>query len=116
MQREDNARTVEGEVSSWPGIVPGEGRFGSTVYRLGRREIGHLHRNGVADLPIPKDLRNGLISDGLAERHQAGSDGYVSYRIRSADDVPGAIELFRMNYERAKASAERRGNGRLEKR
>ena len=53
MQREDNARTVEGEVSSWPGIVPGGGRFGSTVYRLGRREIGHLHRNGVADLPIP---------------------------------------------------------------
>jgi hypothetical protein len=32
----------------------------------------------------------------------------VSYHIRGPEDVPGAVELFRMNYERAKASTARR--------
>ncbi len=34
--------------------------------------------------------------------------GVVSYHIREPGDVPGAVELFRMSYARAKASAERR--------
>ena len=37
-----------------------------------------------------------------------GFAGVVSYHIRELEDVPGVVELFRMNYERAKASAERR--------
>jgi hypothetical protein len=32
----------------------------------------------------------------------------VSYHIREPEDVPKVVELFRMSYERAKASAERR--------
>jgi len=33
----------------------------------------------------------------------------VSYRIRTPADVPGAIKLFRANYDRAKESARRCG-------
>jgi hypothetical protein len=31
----------------------------------------------------------------------------VSYHIRESEDVSRVVELFRMNHERAKASAER---------
>jgi Family of unknown function (DUF5519) len=34
--------------------------------------------------------------------------GWVSFRIRESGDVPAAIELFRMGYERARAKAEQR--------
>jgi hypothetical protein len=94
---------------SWPGITSAEGRFASTVYRYGRKEIGHLHRDGVADLPFPKDIHDELLSNGQAFPHRAGSAGFVSYYIRGPEDVERALELFRMNYDRARQSAERRG-------
>jgi hypothetical protein len=105
--------SIEREVLSWPGVSKeaGGGSFRvppATVYRFGRRHIGHIHHDGVADLPFPRDMHDGLISDGLAEPHRGGFPAVVSYRIRGPEDVPGAIDLFRMNYDRAKVAAEQR--------
>lgn len=99
---------VEDEVLGWPGVSKEPGRFNSIAFHYGRREIGHIHRNGVADFAFPRAIHDELIAKGNAEPHQAGVAGVVSYYIRTTDDVSGAMELFRMNYERAKASAERR--------
>jgi hypothetical protein len=109
---------VEREVLSWPGVSKetggggrGQGRFRvppATVYRFGRRQIGHIHHTtGVADL-IPREIHDELISDGWAKPHGAGFANVVSYHVREPEDVPMVLELFRMSYERAKQSAERR--------
>jgi hypothetical protein len=109
---------VEREVLSWPGVSkevggggPGRGGFWvppATVYRFGRRQIGHVHRTGVADLTFPREIHDQLISDGRAEPHGAGFPAVVSYHIREPEDVPRVVELFRMSYDRAKTAAERR--------
>src|ERR687893_673166 len=110
---------VERDVLSWPGVTkerkrgggPGQGGFWvppATVYRFGRRQIGHIHDTGVADLTFPRETHDKLIHDGRAKPHGAGFANVVSYHIREPEDVPGAVELFRMSYERAKESAERR--------
>jgi luciferase-like monooxygenase len=109
---------VESEVLSWPGVSKERGGGGAgqggfwvppaTVYRFGRRQIGHIHDTGVADLTFPRKIHDELISDGRAKPHGAGFANVVSYRIREPEDVPGVVELFRMSYERAKAAAERR--------
>jgi hypothetical protein len=109
---------VEGEVLSWPGVSKEKGRGGrvrggfwvppATVYRFGRRHIGHIHDTGVADLTFPRRIHDELIFDGRAKPHGAGFAGVVSYHIREPEDVPGVVELFRMSYDRAKESAERR--------
>ncbi len=109
---------VEREVLSWPGVSKethgggrGQGGFRvppATVYRFGRRHIGHIHDTGVADLTFPREIHDELISDGRAKPHGAGFPAVVSYHIRGQEDVPGAVELFRMSYEREKAAAERR--------
>jgi hypothetical protein len=51
-----------------------------------------------------------LIWSGRAIHHPAfpNSRTTASYQIRTPEDVPGAIEFFRMSYERVKAVAERR--------
>jgi hypothetical protein len=108
---------VEREVLSWPGVSkeeggggPGRGGFWvppATVYRFGRRQIGHVHDTGVADLAFPRKMHDQLISDGRAKPHGAGFAGVVSYHIREPEDVPGVVELFRMSYDRAKTAAER---------
>ena len=109
---------VEHEVLSWPGVSKerggggrGQGGFRvppATVYKFGRRALGHIHDTGVADLAFPREIHDELVSEVRAKPHGAGFAGVVSYRIRKPEDVPGAVELFRMNYERARTSAERR--------
>lgn len=108
--RDDLLALVEREVLGWPGVGKDTGRPGCTVYRFGRREIGHVHRDGVADLPFPKTVHDELIRAGEAAPHRAGFPGYVSYHVQAPEDVPGAVELFRRNYERARKSAGRRAS------
>lgn len=107
--------SVEREVLGWPGVWKkrdenGPGGVGVTGHRYGRPQIGHVHDDGHADFRFPREVRDELIRSGRAIPHPAFPDSRTtaSYRIRTPEDVPGAIELFRMSYERAKKSAERR--------
>jgi Family of unknown function (DUF5519) len=105
--------SIERELLDWPGVSKEAHGGGyrvppATVYRFGRRQIGHIHDTGVADLTFPRAVHDELISDGLAEPHRGGFPAVVSYYIREPEDVPGALDLFRMSYERARAAAERR--------
>jgi luciferase-like monooxygenase len=95
------ATQIEREVASWDGVVAAPHRFGGVEFRLGRRELGHLHGSRLADLPFPVAVRNQLVAEGRAERHHIlPASGWVSVRIRDDEDVRSVIELFRMNYER----------------
>jgi hypothetical protein len=99
---ESAADAIRREVGSWPGVVVAPHRFGGIEFRVDRRELGHLHGNRLADLPFPVRIREQLVAAGRAERHHVMPDsGWVSYYIRSEEDVPGAIDLFRLNYDRS---------------
>ena len=95
-------------VKEWPGVTTGPHRFGGVEIRHGRRELGHLHGDRLADLPFPRAVRNELIADGRAEPHHIHPEsGWVSCFIRDASDVPLIIALFRLNYERPWRSSRR---------
>jgi len=98
---ESASERIRREVASWPGVTAAPHRFGGVEFRVGRREIGHLHGDRLADLPFPKRIRDELVSAGRAEPHHILPEtGWVSYFMRTADDARGAIELFRLNYDR----------------
>jgi hypothetical protein len=84
----------------------------ATIFRFGRRQLGHVHHNedGLADFSFPREVREELIRSGRAIPHPAFPDSrtVASHRVRGPEDVPGAVELFRINYERAVARAARR--------
>jgi hypothetical protein len=89
------------EVAAWPGVTIGRHRFGGTEFRYGRRELGHLHGNRLADLPFPLLVRNELVAAGQAEPHHIYPEsGWVSYFIHSETDIPRVVALFRLNYDR----------------
>jgi hypothetical protein len=108
---EEPLATIEREVLGWPGVdktrnESGPGGIGVTGYRVGRRQIGHVHDDGHADFRFPRDIRDELIRSGRAVAHPAFPDSRTtaSYVILTPEDVPGAIELFRMGYERVAAN------------
>jgi len=88
-------------VTSWPGVEALPHRFGGVEYRYGRKEMGHVHGDRLADLPLPRRIHDEVIAAGRARPHHVLPDrGWVSCFMSSPADAPGVIELFRMQYER----------------
>src|ERR687885_2677653 len=102
-----------GEVANWEGVeLATEPRFGGPMFRLGRRQLGHLHdageRGAFADIPLPRALRDELIEAGRARPHSAMPDsGWLTVPVRTAADLAGAIDVFRLAYERARGKGAR---------
>ena len=94
---EDIRARIEQEVGSWEGVTVHPHRFGGVEFRLGRRELGHLHTTW-ADLPFTARIREMLLETGRALPHKAGVNGWVSVEL---DD---AVELFELSYERARVA------------
>jgi hypothetical protein len=105
------AERISAEVGSWPEVHVENHRFGGVEFLVGRRELGHLHGDHIADLPFPRRVRDELISSGRARAHHALPDsGWVTFPIDAEVDVERAIELFRLAYERAVAQRHRPGS------
>jgi len=93
---------------AWPGVERVPHRFGGVEYRLGKRELGHLHGDTLVDLPFPRKVRDELVAAGRAHPHHMLPDsGWVSFWIESSEDVERAIALFRIAYDRAVAARAR---------
>ena len=102
------AQRIEAAVMSWEGVTAHDHRFGGREFRYGRRELGHLHGDRIADLPFPKRIAAMLVETGRAEPHRFAQGGWVSFPIRGDEDVEEAVELFKLSYERARVAEERR--------
>ncbi len=59
-------RSIEREVLRWPGVTSEPGRFGATSFRYGKREIGHIHRDRIADLPVTAEMREQVLAEARA--------------------------------------------------
>src|SRR3954468_629533 len=100
-----------GEVATWEGVeLATEPRFGGPMFQLGRRQLGHLHdageRGAFADIPLPRAVRDELIEAGRAQPHSAMPDsGWLTVPVRTAADLTGAVEVFRIAYDRARKKA-----------
>ncbi len=109
-----NLITIKREILRWPGVTSAPGRFGAVAFRYGKREIGHIHRDRVADLPVTSEMRENILARGRARPHRAGVKGYISYPVEGEEDMSVVLEILGWNYDRAKAAAERAAEGREE--
>ena len=96
------------EVTSWPGVEAGPGRRGEFAFKVGRREVGHLHGDHAAHFMFPKDVWAQLFDEGRITHHPVfpGRQGPGARRIESDADVEDVIAMMRLNYDRIVASKE----------
>jgi predicted DNA-binding protein (MmcQ/YjbR family) len=91
--------------TAWEEVAHAPHRFGGTEFRVGHREVGHVHGDGLVDIPFPLPVRNELVESGAAEPHHIlPKSGWVSIFLRNPGDVDRAIQLLRRSYEIALAS------------
>ena len=93
---------IMAEVTAWPGVEAGTGDRGEFGFRVGRREIGHLHGDRVLHIGFPKDVWQELFDAGRIGYHPVfpGKPGYGSRALGTDADVEDAIALLRLNYDR----------------
>ena len=96
------SQQITAEVTSWPGVEAGPGRRGEFAFRVGRREIGHLHGDRAAHFSFPKNVWTELFAAGRVVHHPVfpGREGPAARRIESEADVRDVIALMRLNYQR----------------
>lgn len=95
-------------VTGWDEIAHAPHRFGGTEFRVGHREVGHVHGDSLVDIPFSLHVRDELVKSGEAEPHHIlPKSAWVSIFLWNPNDVGRAIRLLRKSYEIALASQTR---------
>jgi len=109
---------IHEDVLSWPGVTAHPHRFGGskalsgTEYRLGKRELGHVHGDHLVDIPFPKNVRDEIIAAGRAEPHHVlPNSGWISFYLNESADVEKAIGFLRQSFELAAKQQPRKHAG-----
>ena len=101
---------IEKEILSWPYVTIGSHRFGGIEFRLNKKEMGHIHSEGLADIPFPMKIRDELVNSGLVKPHHVlPQSGWVSYWFHNSgekEDIATVIDLFKLRYELLKPKAQ----------
>jgi Family of unknown function (DUF5519) len=105
MHEQRASERITEQVTSWPGVEAGPGRRGEFAFKVGRREIGHLHGDNAAHFGFPKDVWQELFDEGRIDYHPLfpRRPGFGARRIESESDVDDVIALMRLNYDRVVA-------------
>jgi hypothetical protein len=106
---------ITDEVGSWPGVEAGPGPRGEFGFRVGGRELGHLHGDYAAHFSFPKKLGVSLREQGRVVDHPVfpGKPGFGARAINEEADIRDVIALMRLNYDRIVA---REGDSKIEER
>jgi hypothetical protein len=96
------AKQIVDTLLTWEGMEAHPHRFGGTEFRIGRREIGHIHGDALVDIPFPKKVRDEIVAAGEAMPHHILPDtGWVSFYLRGEGDIERAIALLKRSYDLA---------------
>lgn len=91
-------------VTAWPDVEIRPHRYGGLEFRLGKRELGHIHGDSLVDIPFPKSVRNEVVDAGQAEPHHIlPESGWVSIFLRDSEDVENAMALLERSFQLASA-------------
>ncbi|MGH2881415.1 MAG: luciferase family protein, partial [Solirubrobacteraceae bacterium] len=96
------SQRITAVVTLWPGVTAGTGRRGEWSFKVGKREIGHLHGDHAAHFAFPRQVWVQLVEHGRITDHPVfpGRVGPGARRIENDADVRDVIELLRLNYDR----------------
>ena len=94
-------------VHGWEEVEIRPHRYGGLEFRLGKRELGHIHGDALVDIPFPKAVRDEIVAAKEAEPHHIlPNSGWVSIFLRTNDDVERALVLLERSLQLALAHRE----------
>jgi hypothetical protein len=97
------------EIETWPGVlsrahweIGDDTTVNGADFYVGEQELGHLHLDGDAHVPMPVRQAKALIAEGKACAFP-WSDAWVTWSVRRTADIEVARALFALSFERTRA-------------
>ena len=99
------------DLKSWilllPEVKESPHRFGGTEFQVGGVEFMHSHGPSFLDIRLSPSDQAKVLEAGEAQHHQfAPQAGWVSLRIKNADDLDRAKKIIQLAYENARKNLE----------
>lgn len=96
------SQSLEEWILRLPDVRKAPHRFGGTEYQAHGLEFMHSHGPTYLDIRLSKEDQQKMLGEGKAEPHRfAPQAGWVTFRIRSEDDLETAKELIQLAYSNA---------------
>lgn len=107
--RHDYSLDLIEALSQWEGVSVEPHRFGGREFKLGKVEIGHVHRGGMLDIPYTVALRAQLVAEGKTGLHHLLADsGWTSFYLREEQDLAQGVWLLKVSRLQKESSRARR--------
>src|SRR5437773_1499965 len=95
----DYVDEIESEVLTWQDTSIRFHKYGGIQFDTAKKEIGHIHGNGLLDVLFSREVKMQYIQAGRVQEHHVFKDsGWVSLWVRDDDDKKLAVELLRRSY------------------
>ena len=108
---------VSDRIQSWPGVLAAThwdlyspSRVDGADFYLGDDELGHIHLDGEAHIPLTAHDHGIAIAADLARPFRYGAFGSGTYRfwieadVRNKAEAENAVKLFELSYRRSSGS------------
>ena len=90
---------IEKEVLSWEKTSARIHKFGGIQFDHDKKEIGHIHSNGLLDILFSKEIKGKFLMEGKVKGHHTfRNSGWITFQIKAQKDKAIAIELLRYSY------------------
>jgi hypothetical protein len=90
---------IEAEVLSWKGTSAGLHKYGGLQFNFHKKEIGHIHSNGILDIRFNRETKQQLLTEGKIKQHHIFTNsGWISFYVKKKNDADYAIKLLKMAY------------------
>ncbi len=90
---------IEAEITSLPNVTVHLHKYGGLQFDVNGKEIGHIHSNGLLDMPLNRAIKQQLMPEGrIQDHHSFKNTGWISFYITTAGDVAYAIKLLTIGF------------------
>lgn len=95
--------SLEEELMAWKGIQFSRHHYGGMQINYEKKELGHIHGNGLLDVHVGSGNKEYCIQNLHCENHHIldDSNAWVSFWIREKEDFEKALQLLSFVYEKA---------------
>lgn len=91
---------IASEILKWPGISTQTHKYGGLQFNYKGKELGHIHSNGLLDMPFCREIKSQLMAEHRVQDHHSFKDtGWVSFYMHTEDDATYGVSLLALAYE-----------------
>ena len=107
MERVSSYEDLKAWILLLPEVNESPHRFGGTEFQVGGVEFMHSHGPSFVDIRLSASDQAKVLEAKDVQHHQfAPQAGWVSFRIKSSDDLDRAKKIIQLAYENAKRKLE----------